>query len=745
MRHNKWYFIVLFTVIFFTGCNNEDEERHYEPATIEEPTLSAVSTISLRLVATISNTGGAEIIEKGFCWSISKEMPDIKDNFIEITDGSDQIEGEIDGLTPNTKYYIRAFAVNSAGIAYSPTSIVATNEEGEIIIGSSELTEITHNTATAVSSVTNTTTRNIISFGFIYSPDTATPLDDVFTIEAEGTIDEFTSILTNLESETLYFIQPYIKTEEITLYGEVQSFKTEVDKKGILNNFFGPNYLDDYSDCIETISCFNSWGHRIHWGLANVLDPSVEKCGNYYYMYSTDASYDDLHTYGEGNLFYRRSTDLVNWEFLGMVIPETPLWIKDSLNSMRSRAGLSPIDNPIYKYRAPVVRKAGNKYRMYYSIHIDNYILTGKPNTADNFDHSWNERAFIGLMETHDLGGNVWEDKGMVLSSFTDKGTNWSRDNVNDVDAYYKWNATDPSFIINLESEHWLVYGSWHSGIVALQLNPETGKPYQLGESSDKNNQENYGQPIYSRSPGSRWQGSEAPEVIYNEQTGYYYLFLAYDESNVAYNTRVCRADHIYGPYYDFTGNNVTQNGGDIYPVITHPYKFDNHSGWVGLSHTSIIRDDDGNWFYCSHARLPENTNRNSRSNEIMMGHIRKMRWTTDGWPVVMPERYAGVPEVEIDESDLIGSWELIFLDYQSGRQQTSVKLTLNADNTTNGALNDKWSYNIETKELSIGNQILFIEREVNWEAVSSKLRKPTLVFAGLNNSGISLWGKKVD
>ncbi|MDR2056867.1 MAG: arabinan endo-1,5-alpha-L-arabinosidase [Dysgonamonadaceae bacterium] len=500
-----------------------------------------------------------------------------------------------------------------------------------------------------------------------------------------------------------------------------------------LDNFAAPDYGDDYA-------AIAAWSERNRWNLANVHDPTVEKCGDYYYMYQTDASYGNVHG-GHGHFFCRRSKDLVNWEFRGATMSDVPYWVKDTLNNMRSRLGLPAINNPSYGYWAPVVRKAGNKYRMYYTIVVDNYIQTGKQATSANFDNSWTERAFIGLMETDDLASNLWTDKGMVVCSASDRGTNWSRPSLNNWDAYFKWNAIDPSFIITPEGEHWLIYGSWHSGIVALPLDPETGKPAHLGEPWITAALPDYGTRIYTRNSNSRWQASEAPEIIYNVETGYYYLFLAYDELSVAYNTRVCRSRSITGPYTSY--NNATISaGGHIYPLLTHPYKFNQHSGWVGISHCCIFQDDAGNWYYSSQGRLPANTNGNAYSNAIMMGHVRKIRWTDDSWPVVMPERYAAVPDVTIEENELIGSWENITLKYDIGEQQTSQTLTLASNHTATGILSGAWSWDVDKKILTIGNQKLYVEREVDWE---SSPRKHTLVYAGLNQSGESLWGKQIN
>ncbi|PIB34692.1 arabinan endo-1,5-alpha-L-arabinosidase [Reichenbachiella sp. 5M10] len=491
-----------------------------------------------------------------------------------------------------------------------------------------------------------------------------------------------------------------------------------------------PSYVDDYA-------AMASWNDRSDWNLANVHDPSVVYDGEYYYMYGTNASYGNAHD-GHGHFHGRRSKDLVDWSYIGASMSETPAWVKDTLNNMRARVDLDPIVNPVFGHWAPVVRKVGNVYRMYYSIVVDNLIGNGLPFSQDNFDNTWTERAFIGMMETSDLSQNSWEDKGMVVCSVSDRGTDWQRSSTNDWSGYFKYNAIDPSYVITPEGEHWLFYGSWHSGIAAVQMDSGTGLPLHTFDSTDEST---WGTHIYTRTQGSRWQGSEGPEVIYNAETGYYYLFLAYDGLDVPYNTRVCRAENVTGPYKGYNGSSVT-NGGDVYPILTHPYKFDNHSGWVGFAHNAMfMNEESGDWLYASQARLPANTGGNAYSNAIMMGHVRLVRWTEDGWPVVMPERYTAVPEQAIGEDELAGDWEQITLRYEYGTQQTSLALSLSADGKATGAMTGDWSFDETQQILTIGSTQLCVEREVDWEASPRVL---TLVFAGLNSYGESIWGKKV-
>ena len=510
-----------------------------------------------------------------------------------------------------------------------------------------------------------------------------------------------------------------------------------------------PTYADDYSS-------ISSWANRNKWNLANVHDPSVAWYNGYYYMYGTDASYGNA-AEGHGHFQGKRSTDLVNWEWIAGPFYEAPSWVADSLNAIRSRMGLGAIarEDIRYLFWAPAVRRvnvgAQDILRMYYCIVIDNYIKTGNP-TSSSFDGSWTERAFIGMCELTDPAGAVWADKGFITCSSSDRGLNYNRTSTNDWSAYFYYNAIDPTYIVTPEGKHYLIHGSWHSGFALLQVNASTGKPLNaLGNPWANSASEltaRYGARIGTRTALSRWQGSEAPEIIYKD--GYYYLFMAYDGLDIPYNTRVVRSTNIEGPYLDITGRNFTTGSGDCYPIVTHPYKFNLSNGWVGISHCCIFqKNNTSEWFYMSQGRLPVNVGGNAYSNAIMMGHVRRIVWCPASpaepnnlWPVALPERYAAVPDYgPITKDSLAGTWEHINLRYSYREQDRASALTLKADGTMSGALSGNWSYDATKKQLTLGNVVVCVEREVDWEATP---RRVTFVYAGTEkNLNATYWGKK--
>ncbi len=559
------------------------------------------------------------------------------------------------------------------------------------------------------------------------------------------------STLTKIPYGHIYFAQDGANEHWSYAVSENPPYSTRSDISGIdyiatmkylednpsLEDYVAPTYEDYYLDV-------NDWTSRAKWNLANVHDPSVCLAADgYYYMVQTDASYGNVHEASGGHFLCRRSKNLVDWEMLGPTMTGLPSWIPTKLNEIRAAMGLgeSTIDwaSGDFGYWAPCMRKVNdNLYRMYYCVTMPGTI---------NGEGTWSERAFIGVMETADPSDNTsWVDKGYVTTNYSDRELNFNYA-TNDYDnCYFKYNAIDPSYIITEEGEHWLIYGSWHSGFAAVQIDPDTGKTLETqGNPWGTANESAYGKRVFSRNYNNRWQAAEAPEIVY--RNGYYYMFVAFDALDVAYNTRVVRSETIDGTYKDITGTVFTNgtNQGNVYPILTHPYKFGNDHGWVGISHCAVFDDGAGNWYYASQQRFPAGYDGNTYSNAVMLGGVRRIIWTEDGWPLVLPERYGAVPQDLISESEVVGNWQNISLTYHYAQQDTSVDITLNGDHTVTGAPFDgqAWSFNPVNGVLKVGDASLYLSRECDWEASP---RKATIVYAGLSSNGrTTYWGKKVE
>jgi hypothetical protein len=65
----------------------------------------------------VSTDGGAPVTARGVCWNTSS-APSISNNHTTDGSGAGPFVSNMTGLTPNTLYYIRAYATNSVGTAY---------------------------------------------------------------------------------------------------------------------------------------------------------------------------------------------------------------------------------------------------------------------------------------------------------------------------------------------------------------------------------------------------------------------------------------------------------------------------------------------------------------------------------------------------------------------------------------------------------------------------------------------------
>ena len=277
--------------------------------------------------------------------------------------------------------------------------------------------------------------------------------------------ENFSATISGLMGNTAYYVRAYVYGNSRYTYSDPFTATTESQSlEEQLANYVAPAYVDNYVD-------ISDWSNRGQWNLSNVHDPTVVLAEDgYYYMYQTDASYGNAHAAG-GHFHGRRSKNLVDWEYLGGTMQNLPEWVIPKLNEIRQEMGLEAANPNVddFGYWAPCVRKVRNGlYRMYYS--------KGCPGTLAGYG-TWSERAFIVMMENDNPANNDgWLDKGYVITNASDKGLNFYVPADNWGNCYYKWNAIDPSYIITEEGRHYLVYGSWHSGIALVELDGETGK-----------------------------------------------------------------------------------------------------------------------------------------------------------------------------------------------------------------------------------------------------------------------------
>ncbi|MBI1184544.1 hypothetical protein GC194_09740 [bacterium] len=100
-----------------------------EIPTLETIAVSAIMSTTAQSGGKITDDGGADISSRGVCWSTVSE-PNINNSITTDGGGVGSFASEITGLKPNTTYYIRAYATNSAGTGYG-NELSFTTENGQ--------------------------------------------------------------------------------------------------------------------------------------------------------------------------------------------------------------------------------------------------------------------------------------------------------------------------------------------------------------------------------------------------------------------------------------------------------------------------------------------------------------------------------------------------------------------------------------------------------------------------------------
>lgn len=229
MNNTKYFktVITLFISLYiFSGCTNEFDYGKLQNA-VKTESFTNVTQTTVDVSGTVITDNGASLSARGICYGTS-ENPNISGP--KKVDNQATLGGytcTLDNLSPSTTYYARAYATNGYGTAYgaevSFTTLAATVP---IISSTTAANSITATTANTGGTITNSGASTITSRGVCYSSSVSSPtIADTKTNNGAG-IGSFTSSLTGLKANTLYYIRAYATNGIGTAYGDIKSFST---------------------------------------------------------------------------------------------------------------------------------------------------------------------------------------------------------------------------------------------------------------------------------------------------------------------------------------------------------------------------------------------------------------------------------------------------------------------------------------------------------------------------------------
>ena len=178
-----------------------------------------------------------EITEYGFYYGTTSSPSSKKvagDDGDAIDEGED-FSYDLTGLKANTRYYFRAYARNSEGIAYGTVRPFVTTADNWLpVVTTAAATEVGSDTALLNGKIVDFGDDDeITEYGFYYgtssSPATRKVVGDEGDSIDEG--DEFEHELTGLKVDTKYYFQAYARNRNGIAYGTVRYFVTEASSK----------------------------------------------------------------------------------------------------------------------------------------------------------------------------------------------------------------------------------------------------------------------------------------------------------------------------------------------------------------------------------------------------------------------------------------------------------------------------------------------------------------------------------
>jgi uncharacterized protein (TIGR02145 family) len=221
----KRSFKVLLTVGLICGiallnaCKKKPDPPTLTTATVTEITVSTATS-----GGNVTADGGAAVTAKGVCWGTATK-PTITNSKTTDGTGTGAFTSSLTGLTPNTLYYVRAYATNSEGTAYGNEVSFTTSQIVVATLTTTAASAITSTTASSGGTISSNGGGDITARGVCWSTAANPTTADNKTSDATGT-GTFTSSLTGLLPGTTYHIRAYATNVAGTAYGNDLTFTT---------------------------------------------------------------------------------------------------------------------------------------------------------------------------------------------------------------------------------------------------------------------------------------------------------------------------------------------------------------------------------------------------------------------------------------------------------------------------------------------------------------------------------------
>lgn len=203
----------------FDDCSMEFGSFYRNDGLSVRPVYSGKASVSTTDVSEVSyysatcggyvSSGSSSVKARGVCWSTS-QYPTINDAHTTDGTGTGTFTSKITGLTPNTKYFVRAYATNDAGTSYGSIMSFVTKTITTPTVTVNSIVEFTSSSVKLQCTVTDDGGLEITERGVCWSIESNPSITDNKVLCDAGS-GSYVADITGIETDSKYYVKAFAK------------------------------------------------------------------------------------------------------------------------------------------------------------------------------------------------------------------------------------------------------------------------------------------------------------------------------------------------------------------------------------------------------------------------------------------------------------------------------------------------------------------------------------------------------
>jgi hypothetical protein len=321
-----------------SSCDKIDLWNLEKLPEFNDPQIKTNSLTSFSIEAILKTDGFDKITLSGFCWSDVNQDPTIMDNRTDVELDGNKMNIQLD-WSGNSKLFVRAFAKNNIGYAYSKTIVVnwLGNSSNLPVIQTLQPTEVGFFEMNVTGQILSDGGLPILEKGFCYSSVNQLPTlnDSHFMSQSSN----FSELLNSIQENTTYFIRSYAKNLQGISFGNVIQVSTKnfyyVGETGPANGLIFYSKTDDSGGWHFLEAAPQDIGLTYNWGVITQTNVTATAIGT-----GSQNTITITNILGPGNYAALQSSNFSFGGFSDWYLPS-----RDELVKIRENLMLNPNAN----------------------------------------------------------------------------------------------------------------------------------------------------------------------------------------------------------------------------------------------------------------------------------------------------------------------------------------------------------------------------------------------------------------